>query len=414
MANSILYDSNSPIPKPRPKLLIMPSIEPVEKCLYIMLTNSDKINYDSIINFIEKRFVNYEKYMNILNINTNFCLKFIGENYEANAHLVYTRLVSKQRIINNSSVDFSKPQPKPICDTFTFFEIPSPPSSPMLERASIINNTSPIIERSVAVSVMEESDIKQERACYIYIDHSNIIAGGNQSGYKMKTDSIVKALEFNKINEKRWIIKRNLVGSGMLANIIRAWEFNNYTVCNYPTGREYGVDEILKDKIRNELDTNIKPTYCHMILVTGDGNRKQESQTFPDVVEIAIKKGWTVDVYSWEKSLSLNFKKLELVYPKQFNIYFLDKCDPFVNQVPCIPEERLSNPYINPPLNVEPFNAAPRNAALRNTAPRNAGSRNAAPRNAATHKVVSKIISNVKPQEMTPDTNSFDMFPKLE
>ena len=69
-------------------------------------------------------------------------------------------------------------------------------------------------------------------------------------------------------------------------------------VADDDTGKlvEQGVDEALHLKIANTLLDYDKGT---LVVVSGDGTPSHVSTSFPDQVRRALKRGWSVEVWSW-------------------------------------------------------------------------------------------------------------------
>ena len=70
--------------------------------------------------------------------------------------------------------------------------------------------------------------------------------------------------------------------------------------------REQGVDELLQLKLHQAIaDVDDVPENATIVLATGDGNVGQfNEEGFLGCVRTALKKGWKVELYSWEGSLS--------------------------------------------------------------------------------------------------------------
>ncbi|CAF0975704.1 unnamed protein product [Adineta steineri] len=61
-----------------------------------------------------------------------------------------------------------------------------------------------------------------------------------------------------------------------------------------------------------------------LVLVTGDGNTNYNRGGFLNVVEIALKDKWNVELWSWELSLSQRFFEIKKLFPTQLTIKYLD------------------------------------------------------------------------------------------
>ncbi|KAI0075600.1 hypothetical protein K474DRAFT_1685238 [Panus rudis PR-1116 ss-1] len=70
--------------------------------------------------------------------------------------------------------------------------------------------------------------------------------------------------------------------------------------------REQAVDELLQLKLHQAIaDVDVVPENATIVLATGDGNVGQFNEDgFLGCVRVALKKGWKVELYSWEGSLS--------------------------------------------------------------------------------------------------------------
>jgi hypothetical protein len=73
-------------------------------------------------------------------------------------------------------------------------------------------------------------------------------------------------------------------------------------------GPEIHVDEALHAQILFTLSKNFPKTTTTaprtLVLVTGDGNRNSNSCSFPDCVELALRRGWYVELWAWRKGTS--------------------------------------------------------------------------------------------------------------
>lgn len=63
------------------------------------------------------------------------------------------------------------------------------------------------------------------------------------------------------------------------------------------------------------------------MIASGDGSKgKSECATsFPECAKAAIDRGWTVEIHSWKHSTSLEWAKMEKLYPQQLSVHFLDR-----------------------------------------------------------------------------------------
>ncbi|KAF2801978.1 uncharacterized protein BDZ99DRAFT_429198 [Mytilinidion resinicola] len=90
---------------------------------------------------------------------------------------------------------------------------------------------------------------------------------------------------------------------------------------------EQGVDELLHLKmVQSLLDASDEPGT--IVLATGDAAEAEYSDGFKENVERALKKGWKVELYSWAKNISNEYRKpsfTNMWRPGQFQIFELDE-----------------------------------------------------------------------------------------
>ena len=61
-----------------------------------------------------------------------------------------------------------------------------------------------------------------------------------------------------------------------------------------------------------------------LVLVTGDGNTNNGQTSFPMVVERVLRAGWSVEIWSWERSLGRRFFEIQKIFPDRMTINYLD------------------------------------------------------------------------------------------
>ena len=90
--------------------------------------------------------------------------------------------------------------------------------------------------------------------------------------------------------------------------------------------REQGVDELLQLKLHQAIaDADQVPQDATIVLATGDGNVGQFNEDgFLGCVRTALKKGWKVELYAWEGSLSKAWMR-EFGGNDRFVIHALDR-----------------------------------------------------------------------------------------
>ncbi|KAL4252198.1 hypothetical protein ABKN59_005499 [Abortiporus biennis] len=90
--------------------------------------------------------------------------------------------------------------------------------------------------------------------------------------------------------------------------------------------REQGVDELLQLKLHQAIaNVDQVPHNATIVLATGDGNVGQfNEEGFLGCVKTALKKGWKVELYSWEGGLSKAWMR-EFGDNDNFTIHALDR-----------------------------------------------------------------------------------------
>lgn len=360
--------------------------KPIGWAYYIYIKNSKSLNKKSIIKFIEERYFDYEHFFCIDEIDEHFFLKF-SPRYQDICEIVYQRLISKQRIIDNINIEFDKPVSVYIF-TFKDYEllspIPSPtesttfdfPSVDIPPAETVVKPPTETVDVLPTETKTTTAPAEHPRITYVFIDHSNIVYGGKHEGYTIKTNFITQAIESN----SPWICQRHIVGSGMFPAIIKSWEHCSYVVDNSPSGPEYDVDAILHTKIINTITNTQYPERSNLIIATGDGNRHNGACSFPGIVEMALNKGWTVELYSWKSALSPVFLKIN---NPGFKLNLLNDLEPFKSQqiIPFISSSVKQSTMQSSQQNGTSLNGNQRNSTQLNGTPRNGTPRNGTPRN---------------------------------
>jgi hypothetical protein len=411
--------------------------EPIGWAYYIYIKNSKSINTKSIKKFINERYFDYEEFFCINKIDGHFFLKF-GKKCKKFSEQVYERLSNKQRFIDNICIEFDKP-----IKVFTFkfedYEIPSPTQSPTESKTFDFPSTTlvatasdlpsavasavsylpaasdlPSVAASAVSYLPAASDlpsaaasavsylpstaasdlatVEENRIGYVFIDHSNIIYGAKDEGFNITSNMINEVIETN----SPWICRRYLVGSGMFPAIVKSWEHMNYVVDNSPKGREYDVDAILHSKIINTIQTVTYPERSKLILATGDGNCHRDACSFPIIIEMALSKGWAVELYSWRISLSKQFLKIN---NPGFKIYILNELEPFKSQTHILSNRQKLTLVENHTSDVP--SGKQRDDVSRDGASRNGASRNGSKLDITSRKIIRGIdISSTHPAEL--------------
>lgn len=85
---------------------------------------------------------------------------------------------------------------------------------------------------------------------------------------------------------------------------------------------EQGVDEILHLKIANAL-LDFSPPQT-LVVATGDGSVSEFGTGFRTQIERALKIGWDVELWTWEKSMNGRYRQIEANSAGKMTIHYLD------------------------------------------------------------------------------------------
>ena len=85
---------------------------------------------------------------------------------------------------------------------------------------------------------------------------------------------------------------------------------------------EQAVDEMLHLKIAIALLDHEPPQT--LVIASGDGNEAPGGTSFPGQAERALRRGWLVEVWSWEEQLTSRYRNLCHAYPGQVTVQALD------------------------------------------------------------------------------------------
>ncbi|WP_156347086.1 NYN domain-containing protein [Sphingomonas sp. Leaf33] len=86
---------------------------------------------------------------------------------------------------------------------------------------------------------------------------------------------------------------------------------------------EQAVDEVLHAKIAGALLDFDAPQA--LVMVTGDGQAGEFGTSFLQQAERALRRGWNIDIWSWEAQLSGNFKNLAGRNSDKMKIFLFDR-----------------------------------------------------------------------------------------
>ncbi|CAF1315958.1 unnamed protein product [Adineta steineri] len=166
---------------------------------------------------------------------------------------------------------------------------------------------------------------------HIVIDNSNVFLGAQlirnektgvtemNPATRVNVGYLTKKIEGGKLNID---IRTRIVGGTKPPENVRVWrewDSNGYKCM------ESALDDLLHAQILILLRKyEIYNRQQVLVLVTGDGNTNYNRGGFLNVVEIALKDKWNVELWSWELSLSQRFFEIQKLFPTQLTIKYLD------------------------------------------------------------------------------------------
>jgi len=171
---------------------------------------------------------------------------------------------------------------------------------------------------------------------HIFVDNSNVIAGAQEAA-KLRENAPWPSVRiywrnfFQLVEHDYHPVTRMFAGSLPPGNEA-LWQYareNGYDTSllkrvSRNDGRtgEQAVDEVLHAKIAGALLDFDAPQA--LVMVTGDGQQGEFGTSFLQQAERAIRRGWNVELLSWEAQLSGNFVRLARDNPEQITITLLD------------------------------------------------------------------------------------------
>jgi ankyrin repeat protein len=185
-------------------------------------------------------------------------------------------------------------------------------------------------EHSVQLQLQATVDSTQESqwaadAAHIFVDDSNLMAGA-QGNPSLNLRNLITSVEGRR-NIKERIVIGSTGATGERSPHWEIWERAQYQlgigVRDPNTGREVFVDEALQVQMARTAASVYRPGRV-LVLITGDGNRNDGRVRFPEIVEIALRHGWCVELYSWASSTHSVYKEFDREYVGFFKLHFLD------------------------------------------------------------------------------------------
>ncbi len=158
-------------------------------------------------------------------------------------------------------------------------------------------------------------------------DRQNGSSSGDQSRSSLSNTQLLYARsQLNRKPPPRGHVHKTSVGGGATSTTESEPSSGSGPVNGRVRYREQGVDELLQLKLHQAIaDADVVPRNATIVLATGDGNVGQFNEDgFLGCVRTALKKGWKVELYSWEGGLSKAWMR-EFGDNDKFKIHPLDR-----------------------------------------------------------------------------------------
>jgi hypothetical protein len=171
---------------------------------------------------------------------------------------------------------------------------------------------------------------------HIFIDISNIMISGQQLDdgtfdRRMRLNvgkfcALLEARELRLPVRTRHVVGSKPSGSSRLWDAFKVEGYSVRVIARDERG-ETGVDDTLHAQILDAIVSTPEgsletPT---LVLVTGDGNANKGYSSFVKCARAALTRGWRLELWAWNKSLSNTLRRLHLEYPDRVAICLLDE-----------------------------------------------------------------------------------------
>jgi hypothetical protein len=158
-------------------------------------------------------------------------------------------------------------------------------------------------------------------AAHIFIDNSNMIGGAQRTARTLEPGAPWQSVRlyhrnFFRLLEHTHDVQTRVLGGSLPPDNDALWDYARDA--GYDTsllhrierdnGRlaEQAVDEVLHLGIANALLDHDPPQL--LVIATGDGNQGEFGTSFDEQVSRALRRGWEVEVWSWQSQLSGRFR----------------------------------------------------------------------------------------------------------
>lgn len=174
-------------------------------------------------------------------------------------------------------------------------------------------------------------------ARHVFIDNSNIYGGAQRAAETLEPETVWLAIRvyyrnfFQLVEGDGEVRTRVLTGSvppgnDALWDYARRFGYDTDLLrrVEHDDGRlvEQAVDEMLHLKMANALLDHDPPQT--LVITSGDGSETPGHTSFPGQARRALRRGWSVDVWSWEEQLTGRYRGLARANPGQVTVNTLD------------------------------------------------------------------------------------------
>lgn len=162
---------------------------------------------------------------------------------------------------------------------------------------------------------------------HIFLDNSNFFHGLQHHRRVSPLCIDVNFLYHLFVGQDTGISKSFVIGTGMDTpqhdNVYwQQWKAKGFTVlAARQKNKELFVDDCLHAQILHLLFSTNRKKRNKLVLVSGDGNLNDNRTSFPTCVEIALKIGWTVDIWCWQEGMHHVWLQLQKQYTQQLHVF---------------------------------------------------------------------------------------------
>lgn len=192
----------------------------------------------------------------------------------------------------------------------------SPSQSPVLPRLSEGSLSGSGSRPAVPIPMNFET-----RRRYLFVDNGNVFVGAQSTvdgsmdlALRVNVKELAELLE----EGKPCMVRDVAASRPSNPRICSAWKKVGYNVHNDLAGRPARTT-LASQVMRTVLEPQLEGHPQTLVLATGDGSQ------FPQLVSLALSKGWNVIIWSWNRCLSDKFRKLQTEYPHLVQVRLLDE-----------------------------------------------------------------------------------------